>query len=343
MSLSEGQHHAPPWLRQALEPFLGARSRRTEVLNWRFQSRYFSSIVDFTLADGEEPPQRFLAKFPKAQRARGFTRLPHRSPQDLSLARREYEAYSQLQRAWPSNRTRFVNPVFFHEASGMLVFPYIKGEDLWSRTLVRKLVFRLKISDRVLSLVRGLGEDLAGYHLATAAGGSFDLAASETKLAALASGVGLTLRNSCASGASSGKLECVLVPGIKGFEVRSARATVDALWLFDPGHLKAEPPEADLARFIVSVRMAPWGTPYFVIPVHANAIEEALLRGYSSIRAPHLPLLDYLIKREVLKNWRSGIEVTRMKGFPKALLSLFETGYVHAGFRRIWCRAVASR
>src|SRR5207244_10245663 len=108
--------HTPEWVVAALGPFLkseatGIRPAR-RLIHWRFESRYFSSLIYFTLATDGSQLVRLVAKFPKAARGRGFSYLPPRTPDDLELAAYENRALQDLSRSWPPGETAFVEPRF---------------------------------------------------------------------------------------------------------------------------------------------------------------------------------------------------------------------------------------
>lgn len=331
---------AAPWITSALTPllrsplFVGTALVENRI---RFQSRYFSSMLDFEVRFPSGDHRRFLAKFPKKKKQRGFAQLPEREAQDLEIAEREYKAFSHLKRTWPNqSRTRIAEPIFYDAASGMLVFDYLEGNDLWSRRLVRRLALRRQVNAEWLELIEMLGADLATYHRNASVAGTFDLATSRQKTETLARQLGA--RPPADSAPDYALSEKPLVAGIKGFEMRNALISRGILWLYDPGHIKPEPGEADVARFLTSVRMAGWGTSFFAIPLQTHVVEEAFLAGYhregGSIDGR---LLGHLMRREMLKNWLSGVEVTRQKTrLPTLVRRLLELTYVHGGYQRLW-------
>src|SRR6185436_17720817 len=93
------------------------------------------------------------------------------------------------------------------------------------------------------------------------------------------------------------------VPGIKGFEIRNARLGQDRwLWLFDPGKLKTEPRETDMARFLVSCQMFYWGRARFLTHVTSPELERAFLEAYAADNEYDRALLDLYVAREIMKN-----------------------------------------
>jgi hypothetical protein len=324
----------------ALAPFLRAVKNTDPsdaVTGWQFHSRYFSSQIFFTLGRSDGTLRHFVAKFPKAARGRGHSQLPGRLPEDVGLAAEEYRAFRGLSESWPKDHSDFVQPLFYDPSSGFLVFPFVAGQDLYVPSLARQLVFgRLPI--RFMHDVGRLGSSLGAYHARSANPGTFfpDKVLARIEKAGHEFDAPLPgwLRG-------EGKRSASVVPGIRGFEVRNARSGADRIWLFDPGRLRDEPAEADVARFLVSLKILTWGTVYFALPVATQEIEQAFLTGYRQHRTPDPALLRLFLLRELSWNWTECVEVIKLKRLPPAAQHMLTTAYVHPGFRRHWRSLVA--
>ena len=181
----------PPWVLGALQPFLESQigeNWESCIGEWHFQSRYFSSLIAFRI---EGPSSgRFLAKFPKAVRGRGFSQVPTRLDVDLELAKQEYSALQALAKHWPHGETSYVQPRFYDRATGMLVFDYLDGCNLYSRSLPLRLALG-SIPTALLNSMRTLGHALAAYHTTTRTSGHFDFSRLSVKVQARAEMLGL--------------------------------------------------------------------------------------------------------------------------------------------------------
>jgi hypothetical protein len=307
------------------------------VTRWRFESRYFSSFIIFSIGSANGTARQLVAKFPKVARSRGHQQLPGRLPEDLELSALEYQAFRGLATTWPKDYSEFVQPLFFDQSTGLLVFPYIAGEDLYVSSLARDLVFK-KLPIRFVDDVAKLGAALGAYHTRLQKPGEFPL----DKVVARIEKAGHEfdaplprwLRDERSRPAS-------VVAGIRGFEVRNARRSADRIWLFDPGRLREEPAEADIARFLVSLKLLTWGTVLFALPVSTRDVEQAFLRAYNEQRQLDPVLLRLFTLRELSWNWTECVEVIKLKRLPATAQHILTTGYVHPGFRRQWRSLVA--
>jgi hypothetical protein len=331
----------PPWLTSALVPFVQQVSRdltATRVGAWRFESRYFSSLIHFAL-EVEGLPQAFVAKFPKAQRRRGFTTLPARMPDDVRIAQLEHDALGALAKTWPQGATVFVSPVFFDSNTGMLVFRRLDGIDVYSARLAGELVSS-PTPKGLVQILGSVGRELARYHDATAGDGDIDASRIRLRIKNKADALGIAMPH--AVDALELNDRTTLVPGIRGFEIRNMMIVNGTIVLFDPGRLRDEPPEADIARMIVSLRMLTWGTRHFLRAVNTTAIEAAFLEGYRENRTINAAWLNLLIFRELAWNWQEGREVLAVRSWPGWFRALLAISYVDFGFRRLWREASSS-
>ena len=204
-------------------------------------------------------------------------------------------------------------------------------------TLPGRLLWRRPVGDLVVRL-RSIGHSLAAYHARTARQADFD----HTRLIAKIQEGAEALRTNVPGWLKpEARMDqpTTVVPAIKGFEVRNARVAGGRIWLFDPGRVRDEPPEADIARFLVSLRMCGWGTPYFVVPLDTISLEAAFMEGYLGVRAFDAQVLALFVAREALWNWREGRDAIASKGLPRVMRALMAGVYVEIPFRRLWLAA----
>jgi hypothetical protein len=323
----------PVWIASVLQAFLRTLGDGSVLRDWSFESRYFSSLILFSVDHGRSKIRRYIAKFPKAVRSRGYVELPPRVAADLELADQELKAFTALAQSWPRGDVVYVEPRFYDAAVGMLVFDYIDGANLYEPTLPRKLLLRQPV-DRIMSIVRRTGEVLAEYHRAAGKKNELDGPRLVAKLEESAAGMQIELPKWIHDCAASRVV--TLVPGIKGFELRNIRVSADRTWLFDPGRLRQEPAEADIARFLASIWIIGWGTPYFALPLGTNALEQSFLEGYRRRSDIDARLLAVFSARELLWNWREGRAAMAWKKLAPPWDALLTRLYVEGPFRRLW-------
>jgi hypothetical protein len=334
------QGSRPNWVIDLLRPFLEAhigQGWESALRDWKLESRYFSSVILFSVEGSTALSGRFFAKLPKAARGRGHEQVPARVPADLELAAQEKRALEVLSATWQSDTASYVNPRFFDPHAGMLVFDYVSGHDLYDRRLPVRLLWGNRMSAFCWALER-IGDALAAYHACTEMDGEYDTDRLLKKVEVGADALGAPSGGSIPS--PGFRRITRLVKGIKGFELRNIRVGPDKIWLFDPGRLRDEPPEADIARFLVSIRICAWGTPYFPIPLKTQFLERAFLAGYGRIRLVDHEILRLFVLREILWNWREAWDVVAVKQERGQFLRPFRHAYVNLAFRRLWQSAI---
>jgi hypothetical protein len=327
-------NHAPA--EDAVDRFVQARSSssgsKVALVQHAIESRYHSSILPFTL-EANGGSREFLVKFPKAKMGRGFTRVPERTSEDIEVSRQERDAITALATTWQGKSSSYIAPLFYDDQTGGLVYPVIAGKDLIELPY-----------GQVKSLAKSLGTDLASYHGAQQVTGAFPVPATMQKVTSIlddlvaTSGmsVGLMVMRFLDGIRKTAGSSAALVPAIKGFELRNARLGLDRrLWLFDPGKLKTEPRETDIARFLVSCQMFFWGRARFVTDAPSGELDRAFLEAYSAENDYDRVLLDLFVTREIMKNWLISIRVTELKRIPSWVKQALIRFYVNPGFSRL--------
>jgi len=212
------------------------------------------------------------------------------------------------------------------------VFPYVIGSDLYVASLARRLALG-RLPDSFVHDVQILGNALALYHLRTIKTGDFVADRVIARIEMVARDFKAPIPNWLheMQESSSG-----LVPGIRGFEVRNARKSNGRIWLFDPGRLRDEPPEADVARFLASLKILTWGTVYFMLPTESKVVERAFLSGYRERRSLDPMSLRLFLLRELSWSWTEYADVVKLRCRPGVAQRMVLAAYVHPGFRRHW-------
>jgi hypothetical protein len=117
---------------------------------------------------------------------------------------------------------------------------------------------------------------------------------------------------------------------LKGFDVRQVFIeSGGAVYLLDPGKMKTDYVEMDLARFIVTCRILYWGSILFFLRMRPDASYEAsLLKGYYGNNMRFGKVLCLLTIKELLKHWRMAYTVLSFKRWPLVMQRFLKRTYI---------------
>ncbi len=118
---------------------------------------------------------------------------------------------------------------------------------------------------------------------------------------------------------------------LKGLDVRNILMDrAENMFMLDPGRIKVDCREADIARFIVTLRILYWGSlRFFVRLTPPPSYERRFLEGYGGPeKTQDRGLLILLIIKELLKHWHMAYVVLRLKPWPASLKSFFKRIYI---------------
>jgi hypothetical protein len=135
------------------------------------------------------------------------------------------------------------------------------------------------------------------------------------------------------------------VASLPEFEVRNVMVGTDGVYPVDTGEPRPRPPEADVARFVVSVAMLFWGSPLFLLSRHADVgLIQAFLDGYGRPDFGSKALDRWLLGLEWLRQWQDAYFVLdRVKSYPTALKQLVAWLYIDGPFSAIGTVLVSVR
>ena len=165
-----------------------------------------------------------------------------------------------------------------------------------------------------------LGTALGRFHRVHASPLLFDAAGAAARMARYAEAIGTPRGPLSRLPAWLAPLHTRAITGssaltLKGIDLRNL--LIDdrgAVTLLDPGRLKRTHAEADLARFILTYRIAHWGSPWFALVGSPDArAEAAFVRGYAGAAALQPELLRVYLVKEILKHWHTALEVLRLR------------------------------
>ena len=135
------------------------------------------------------------------------------------------------------------------------------------------------------------------------------------------------------------------VASLPEFEVRNVMVGTDGIYPVDTGAPLPRPPEADIARFVVSIAMIFWGSPLFLLRRRVDVgLIRAFLDGYGRPDFGSKALDRWLLGLEWLRQWQDAYFVLdRVKSYPAAYRQLVAWLYIDGPFSAIGMELVSPR
>jgi hypothetical protein len=272
------------------------------------------------------------------------------------LARDEFEALRHLAGHWPDDDLRvcFVKPLEFLADYNAIVTRRAYGAPLFAAFRHRDLLAHMGVrsaSDGIKEALHRLGRALSRYHAGTATPApwhGYDLAQKmrglTTELCCLGLPAPLKARLEPAFAAIERLDSAIQIcPTLKGLDVRNILIAEDgALHILDPGKLKLDAAEADVARFVMTCRLLYWGSPLFGLRLSPAArYEDSFLAGYYGDRPPAGPLFRLYLLKEQLKSLRMAYHALRNKRWGTAVKGVFKSCYIEPFFHRSLSRELS--
>jgi hypothetical protein len=294
-------------------------------------------------------------KVPKADISRQS--VPPSSEGDRVLARHEFASLVYLAKHWPAGdmQVQYVKPLAFYEDCNAIVTERAYGVDVLDR--FRREALRSRVNGRadfVTSLLYRIGQALYAFHRNSQAseeqGSDVSVA---TKIVCKIEQIAADVRSASGCDPLAPALlerlrgfaahRCGRQPTmtLKGLDIRNVLIHDDGfLSLIDPGRLKKDVPEADIARLFVTCQIIYWGTPWFFLHLQPSPhYERALLEGYG-LRAIDTVLLRLLVVKELLKHWRAAYVALMLKRWPRGLKWALSRSYIDGFYSAETARAV---
>lgn len=268
--------------------------------------------------------------------------------QDRSLARNEYESLCFLSKFW-NNRSpnvKFVTPLAFFDRYNVIV-----SEREYAHEAFR--IFRRWDQSARLGLkqchilmqgaLQELAKALARFHVIWATPGSFP-----------ASNVLEKIRKCCGDLVDSGvrptflnatlkRLEVLdnktfpveMTRTLKGLDIRNILLDSSGrLVLLDPGAMTWDCREADLARFLGTLKILYWGSPFFAIGmVPKSTFFDTFIKAYYGDSPRSMTFLSLLTIKELFKQWRMGHVALAIKRWPYLVKRPIALLYIDSFYR----------
>lgn len=304
--------------------------------------------ITFSIFLDKEPYKRgIFIKIPKADEIK--QNIYPINSDDRNIAEEEYRSLISLSKRWNSGETTvsFVTPISYQKKYNAIILEHLYASDafnyLRAKDLARKFKRGVK-EDRATDLLSRLGAALAKFH---------ELEGDEQEFSM--DRVLKKITQYCADLEAYGvSQECLrpfnetlakLVPyraqskwsdTLKGLDVRNILMDQSGrFYLIDPGKMKKDFRETDLARFIVTLRILYWGSMWFFLGITPEKIyETSFLNGYYGRKHRCNKILSLLIIQEYLKHWRRAHKAIILKRWPALIKSFLRSAYINAFYKK---------
>ena len=275
---------------------------------------------------------------------------------DRVLGRNEYASLTYLERHWNGSEARvdYVKPLAFFEDCNAIVTERTYAWELLG-PFRRSAIWRRGPGDEMVDILRRIGLALRIFHRRSQATDAFHVEPFDggrviQKIGRivddlLSAGVRQPLTPNDLSAVrewATYRREVQPTMTLKGLDVRNMFADGEGrISLLDPGRLKKDAPEADLARLLATVQILYWGTLVFFLRAQpAPRYEGALLAGYDDACVDHA-LLRLLVVKELLKHWRQAYEALDHKNWPRPVKWMLSRTYIDSFYRAETARAIS--
>lgn len=281
------------------------------------------------------------------------------SEADRLLAREEFASLTYLGRQWNGSDARvdYVKPLaFFEDWNAIVTERAYAGELLgpFRRAVVWRWLSH-NAGSELTDILRRIGMGLRIFHRRSQAAEMFAVEPFEgrnvvqkvQRIVGDLRAVGVSQPLAPASFAAlrawmTWRRDSQPAMTLKGLDVRNVLVNDEGrVWLLDPGRLKRDAPEADLARLLVTCQLMYWGTPWFSLRAQPGAqYEHAMLDGYDDGRLDRAAL-RLLVVKELFKHWRQAYVALTRKRWPRSVAWTLARTYIDGFYRAETVSAIA--
>ncbi len=328
-------------IKKVAEEFLPRRTPLTELQYGPLEINCFSTCFWMNVSDGEGQSGVYV-KIPKIilYNKKNEQIMPL-SDNDRRLGEDEYRSLVHLSRYWPSDDgdVRFVKPLGFLKDYNAIITERVYAEHFFK--LLRRCDQRrtfLQKSDSAHLVMSRLGRALSKFHQTSLKECKWDVESIVRKMASCCSQLASFGVESAFVDMIVSRLETLqnlsirthCTNTLKGFDVRQVFIDGNGvIFLLDPGKMKTDYIEMDLARFIVTCRILYWGSmQFFLRKSPDSSYEESFLRSYYGDSVRQDKVICLLTIKELLKHWRMAYTVLRAKRWPRVVKEFLRRTYV---------------
>jgi len=261
------------------------------------------------------------------------------SKRDKILAEDEYNSLQNLGKHWLDNETHFIKPINFLREYNAIITERIYGNHFFK--ILRKSDLKRRFfypSTTSSNIIKRLATSLSKFHQLSMIPCKVNLDKHFVKIEKYSSelqsfGVSKHYLDNLFSRLSKVKdwnLNSYQTNTLKGFDVRQVFINEGRdIFVLDPGKIKKDYIEADLARFITTCKILYWGTLLIFIRLSPkNFFTEFFIKSYSANNKLSGQLLNFLIIKELLKFWRMAHIITNVRAWPSPIKKTLRKIYI---------------
>lgn len=304
----------------------------------KVQLNYFSLVFPFEAQEHGGLKEYLFCKCPKTDP--GKNSLFPLSEADSRLGKNEYESLTFLNDNWPQDfNVSYVKVHDFLPEVNALILDYFQGDELYKRLRKEDLMSRLFLRGKKIggNILFRIGQSHALFHKNSQ---QKPYSTANSLLTKVRHYRGILSKNGVSDCNLFDEIESQLasefpssgfVQGLKGIDIRNMLISTSngAVRIIDPGALKTEEAESDMARFITTLKILYWGSPLLFLKLLPHPyFTTAYLSGYTSIRDFSKARLHQYMLKEILKHWCMGYVALSLKPYVKFTRSLLRRTYL---------------
>jgi len=307
------------------------------------QINYFSICFRLEI-EADSKSFKYYVKIPKANLLlMDENNILPLTKDDRRMAEEEYRSLCILAQDWNSEdiNIKFVKPVDFLPNYNAIVTEYVPSRDYFipfrHADLSGQLLRRGR-KDNIHQSLGQLGEALSRFHQSEQVEGHCETEQILKKIYYYgrelktlgADPAFLDTRTQQLSRYQDDEISVCRSRTLKGLDIRNIlEGENGGLFILDPGKIKLDYQEADLARFLVTCKILYWGSLGLLWPMVPDiSYEESFIRGYYGKRPMKTKLLSLLTTKELFKHWYMAYVVLRLKPWPQGLKRIIKKVYI---------------
>ncbi len=268
---------------------------------------------------------------------------------DRRLAEEEYRSLVYLSQFWNSGdiNVRFIRPLGFLREFNAIITERVYAGELFKTfrrfDMIRKLG-RVNHHDPMHDILFRIGSALSRFHQTSISEIELPLDKVIRKIEHICTlirsfGMDHDLYNRIITTISTLKNEANtghITKNIKGLDIRNILVDKShRIFMLDPGRIKEDYKEADLARFLVTCKILYWGSMRFFPGLTPDSsYEESFLQGYYNNKRRADNILIPMIIKELLKHWYMAHIALEFKRWPAPLKRFLKLTYINSFYKR---------
>jgi hypothetical protein len=299
---------------------------------------------------GRTGPEGIYVKIPKENLYRkGSTNILPLTDNDREFAEKEYQSLAYLAKFWRSEdtRVRFVELLGFVKEYNAIITKRVYASNLFKAFRRWDLAGRIKPNGRIDPIHRFLtriGAALNRFHETSIEYKKFDINNTLSKISLYFLQIQSFGIDSKFVDSISSILETLnghsattqFSTTLKGLDIRNVLVDKEGrIFILDPGKIKKDIRETDLARFVVTCRILYWGSVFFFLRLSPKrSYEDSFLQGYYGRRERSNKILGILIIKELLKQWNMAHIALQLKRWGTPAKNIIKQTYINPFFKK---------